>query len=287
MRQLVLVLGAHGQLGEAMTALLEPRHEVVARGRDELDVTVADAVRATVGSICPDVIINCAAYTSVDAAQQEPSRALATNAWAVHTLARAAADIDATLVHFSTDFVFDGETTAPYDEASPPNPRGAYAVSKLVGEWMVCDAPRHYVLRVESLFGGRVARSSIDRLLEGILAGRPVQAFVDRAVSPSYVEDVVAATARLLDDPAPYGLYHCVNSGWTTWAEIARELARLAGRPGAPIVEVPLAQANLLAPRPKFAALSNAKLGSAGIQMPTWQDALKRYVQQRAAGEET
>ena len=132
MRQLVLVLGAHGQLGEAMTALLEPRHEVVARGRDELDVTVADAVRATVGSICPDVIINCAAYTSVDAAQQEPSRALATNAWAVHTLARAAADIDATLVHFSTDFVFDGETTAPYDETSPPNPRGAYAVSKLV-----------------------------------------------------------------------------------------------------------------------------------------------------------
>lgn len=285
MTQLVLVLGAHGQLGEAMTALLEPRHEVVSRGRDELDVTIADAVRATVRSICPDVIINCAAYTSVDAAQREPARALATNAWAVHTLARAAADIDATFVHFSTDFVFDGETTRPYDETSPPNPRGTYAVSKLVGEWMACDAPRHYVLRVESLFGGRVARSSIDRLLEGIMAGRTVQAFVDRTVSPSYVEDVVAATAKLLDQPAPYGLYHCVNSGWTTWAEVARELARLVGRPDATILEVPMAQANLLAPRPRFAALSNANLASVGIQMPTWQDALERYVSQKTSEE--
>ncbi len=118
MRLLVLVLGAHGQLGDAMTAQLEPRHEVISRGREELDVTVPDAVRATVGSICPDVIINCAAYTSVDAAQEDPLRALATNAWAVHTLARAAADIDATLVHFSTDFVFDGNADRPYDETS-------------------------------------------------------------------------------------------------------------------------------------------------------------------------
>jgi dTDP-4-dehydrorhamnose reductase len=281
MRLLVLVVGAHGQLGDAMAAQFEPRHEVIARSREELDVTVPDAVRATVNSICPDVIVNCAAYTSVDAAQQEPLRAFGTNAWAVRTLARAAADIDATLVHFSTDFVFDGAADQPYDETSAPNPRGTYAVSKLVGEWMASDAPRHYVLRVESLFGGRLARSSIDQLLEGIRAGRTVRAFVDRTVSPSYVDDVVAATARLLDQSAPYGLYHCVNTGWTTWTAVARELARLVGRPDAPILDVPLADANLVAPRPKFAALSNAKLTGAGITMPTWQDALARYVEQR------
>jgi dTDP-4-dehydrorhamnose reductase len=281
MRQLVLVLGAHGQLGDAMTAQLAPRHEVISRSREELDVTVPDAVRTTVASICPDVIVNCAAYTSVDAAQQDPLRALSTNAWAVHTLARAAADIDATLVHFSTDFVFDGAADRPYDETSTPNPRSTYAVSKLVGEWMASDAPRHYVLRVESLFGGRLARSSIDQLLEGILAGRPVRAFVDRTVSPSYVDDVVKATTQILDQPAPYGLYHCVNTGWTTWAAVARELARLVGRPDAPILDVPLAEAKLAAPRPKFAALSNAKLTGAGIAMPTWQDALARYVEQR------
>ncbi|HEY7476304.1 MAG TPA: dTDP-4-dehydrorhamnose reductase [Vicinamibacterales bacterium] len=281
MRLLVLVLGAHGQLGEAMTTQLAVRHEVIARSREELDVTVPDAVRATVTSICPDVIVNCAAYTNVDAAQQEPLRALSTNAWAVHTLARAAADIDATLVHFSTDFVFDGAADRPYDETSDPNPRSTYAVSKLVGEWMAFDAPRHYVLRVESLFGGRLAHSSIDQILEGILAGRTVRAFVDRSVSPSYVDDVVKATAQLLDQKAPYGLYHCVNSGWTTWAAVARELARLAGRPDAPILEVPLAEAKLVAPRPKFAALSNARLADAGITMPTWQEALARYVERR------
>jgi dTDP-4-dehydrorhamnose reductase len=281
MRQLVLVVGAQGQLGDAMTGELARKHEVLARSRDELDVTAPDAVRATVGSVCPDVIVNCAAYTNVDQAQHEPVRALAANAWAVRTLARAAADIDATLVHFSTDFVFDGATDRPYDETSPPNPRGTYAMSKLVGEWLAQDAPRHYVLRVESLFGGSRARSSIDRLLEGILAGRAVPAFVDRTVSPSYVHDVVAATASLLDRTIPYGLYHCVNSGWTTWVGVATELARLVGRPDAEIVETPLAAAKLAPPRPQFAALSNAKLTSAGVPMPTWQDALARYVAQR------
>jgi dTDP-4-dehydrorhamnose reductase len=145
---------------------------------------------------------------------------------------------------------------------------------------MAADAPRHYVLRVESLFGGRLARSSIDRLYDAIIAGRTVTAFVDRTVSPSYVDDVVAATAKLLDSPAPYGLYHCVNSGWTTWAGVAHELARLVDKPDTPILEIPLADAHLLAPRPKFAALSNAKL-AAGMEMPTWQDALARYVRQK------
>lgn len=278
MRQLVLVLGAQGQLGDAMTAGLETKHEVIARSREELDVTVPDAVRATVGSICPDVIVNCAAYTNVDEAQHEPLKALAANAWAVRTLARAAADIDATLVHFSTDFVFDGATDRPYDETSPPNPRGTYAMSKLMGEWLAQEAPRHYVLRVESLFGGIHARSSIDRMLDGILADRPVPAFVDRTVSPSYVHDVVAATACLIDRPAPHGLYHCVNTGWTTWVGVARELARLVGRPEAHVVETPLSAANLVPPRPRFAALANTKIVGAGVTMPTWQDALARYV---------
>jgi dTDP-4-dehydrorhamnose reductase len=281
MRLLTLVLGAGGQLGESMAALLGSQHEVVPRTRDELDVTVPEAVRATVASVCPDVIVNCAAYTSVDGAQQEPLMALDANAWAVRSIAHAATEIEATVVHFSTDFVFDGQTDRPYTEDDPPNPQGTYAITKLLGEWLVADAPRHYVLRVESLFGGPRARSSVDRLLEGIVAGTEVRAFVDRTVSPSYVEDVVAATRALLANQAPYGVYHCVNSGWTTWSDAARELARLAGRPDAPIVDVPVADAGLLTPRPKFAALSNERLRALGIEMPTWQDALARYVEER------
>jgi dTDP-4-dehydrorhamnose reductase len=285
MKQLVLIVGAAGQLGEAMVSQLEPRHEVVARTRGELNVTVADAVRETVASICPDVIINCAAYTDVDGAQADPLPALSVNAWAVRTLAEAAAEIDAAFVHFSTDFVFDGDATRPYEEDDEPNPRGTYAVSKLLGEWFAAECPRHYILRVESLFGGRLAQSSVDRLLDGLLANERVRAFSDRTVSPSYVDDVVAATAALLSRDTPPGLYHCVNSGWTTWAALTHELARIVGRDEAAIDEVPMAAASLRAPRPRFAALSNAKLARAGITMPPWQEALRRYVEARAAGE--
>ncbi|HXT71678.1 MAG TPA: dTDP-4-dehydrorhamnose reductase [Vicinamibacterales bacterium] len=278
MRQLILVTGAGGQLGQTMAAELAGRHEVVAMGRGDLDLSNTNAVLDAVAGICPDLIINCAAYTDVDGAEKDPSAALVANAWAVRTLARAASEISSTLVHFSTDFVFDGVTDRPYTEEDAPNPRGAYAVSKLLGEWFACGVASHYVLRVESLFGGPRARSSVDRILENLLAGREVRAFVDRTVSPSFVEDVVAATLALVEQKSPSGVYHCVNSGWTTWSELARELARLVDRPNAPIVDVPVASAKLVAERPKFAALSSAKLAAQGITMPSWQNALERHV---------
>jgi dTDP-4-dehydrorhamnose reductase len=280
---LVLVVGAAGQLGEAVVAGLSPRHEVVGLKRHELDVTNVPAVRKAVTSIYPDVIVNCAAYTRVDDAEHDPLAALEANAFAVRTLARAAGEIGAMLVHYSTDFVFDGATDRPYDEDDPPNPRSTYASSKLLGEWFAAEAPRHYVLRVESLFGGERATSSVDRMLEAVRAGSEVRAFADRTVSPAFVEDVAHATGSLIERPVPFGTYHCVNSGWTTWVGVAQELARLAGRGDACIKETRMADAKLVASRPQFAALSNAKLTAAGITMPTWQDALARYVSARGA----
>jgi len=278
MRRLVLVLGAGGQLGEVMADRLARHHEVIAHTRADLDITDAPALQDAIGTVCPDVVVNCAAYTNVDDAERHPVPALAVNALALRTLTRAVAAIDATLVHFSTDFVVDGTIDRVHTEADQPLPRGNYAISKLLGEWFAAEAPRHYVLRVESLFGGPRAKSSVDKLLDGIVAGREVRAFRDRTVSPSYVEDVTMATAALLERGAPYGLYHCVNTGWTTWSALARELAALLDVPDARIVDVPMADAQLLAPRPQFAALSNAKLTAAGVTMPTWQDALRRYV---------
>jgi dTDP-4-dehydrorhamnose reductase len=278
MKQLVMVTGAAGQLGEAMSAQLGARHEVVAFDRSALNLANTDAALDAVAAICPDVIINCAAYTDVDGAERDPSAALVANAWAVRTLARASLEINATLVHFSTDFVFDGSQERPYTEEDAPNPRGAYASSKLLGEWFAASVPSHYVLRVESLFGGPRAKSSVDKILDNLNEGREVRAFADRTVSPSFVDDVVAATMALLEQKAPIGLYHCVNTGWTTWSGLARELAQLIRRPDAAIIEVPMASASLVAPRPKFAALSNGKLAAQGIAMPTWQDALRRHI---------
>lgn len=279
MKQLVLITGAAGQLGEAMVDQLGPRHEIVAATRADLDVTDSAAVSSLVASVCPDVIVNCAAYTDVEGAEQRPLDALAVNAWAVRSLARAAAEIDATLVHYSTDFVFDGTTDRPYTEDDAPNPRSVYAMSKLLGEWFAAGAPTYYVVRVESLFGGPRATSSVDKMLQGLRAGQTVRAFADRTVSPSYVDDVVAATATLVRQRAPSGVYHCVNTGWTTWAGIARELAGIVGAPPEAITEVSVSDVQLVAARPKFAALSNAKLAAAGIAMPAWQAALRRYVE--------
>ena len=264
-----------------MSTGLGAGYEVVARGRDEVDITDPTAVRAAVTAVCPDVLLNCTAYTNVDGAEQNPTAALAVNALGLRTLSQLAGELEITLIHYSTDFVFDGEASRPYAEDDPPNPRSTYAVSKLLGEWLAQEAPRHYVLRVESLFGGARAKSSVDRILDGLLAGTEVRAFADRTVSPSYVDDVVVATKALVERKGPFGLYHCVNTGYATWAQLARYTAEIAGRSGARIREVGVADVKLVASRPKFAALSNAKLAALGITMPTWQDAIGRYVRTR------
>jgi dTDP-4-dehydrorhamnose reductase len=274
----LLVIGAAGQLGQAMTRRLSARHDVAARSHADLDISSRDAVRTAVETARPDVIVNCAAYNDVNEAETRQTHALGVNAWGPKLLAQSAAAVGATLVHFSTDFVFDGETSAPYVETDAPRPKGQYAISKLLGEWFALEAPQSYVLRVESLFGGPRAKSSVDVLLAAILAGTPARPFSDRVVSPSYVEDVVSATEALIERRPEPGLYHCVNSGLCTWLELTRELARLVNLPDAPIEPQLLANASLKPPRPRFAALSNAKLAAAGIPLPSWQDALARHV---------
>jgi dTDP-4-dehydrorhamnose reductase len=277
----ILVTGASGQLGQAMVRHLAERHDVRARTHRDLDIASWPEVRREMDTASPDAIVNCAAYNDVNAAEDRPVDALSANAWGPRALARAAIETGAVLVHFSTDFVFDGRTDRPYTESDPPCPQGRYGMSKLLGEWLAAEAPTAYVLRVASLFGGPRAKSSVDALLNAILEDRPARPFSDRTVSPSYVLDVVAATVSILQGrPAP-GLYHCVNSGCATWLELTRELARLAGRQDARIEPISLAEANLRPPRPLFAALSNAKLTAAGIAMPAWEHALARYVRAR------
>jgi dTDP-4-dehydrorhamnose reductase len=250
MKLMVLVLGSGGQLGRTMAERLSATHEVVALSRSDLDVTQSADVRRTLTSIGPDVIINCTAYTNVDRAEEQPLAALEVNAWAVRTLARLSTEIGALLVHYSTDFVFDGETTRPYIEEDVPNPRNTYATTKLLGEWFAAETSRHYVLRVESLFGGAERRSTIDRMAASLRAGTAVRAFSDRTVSPTFVEDAVRATHALIESVAGFGLYHCVSSGWTTWAGVAREVARVVGAPESAVEEVTVAEAALAVSRP-------------------------------------
>jgi dTDP-4-dehydrorhamnose reductase len=277
----VLVTGKEGLLGSAIVREFSSVAEVVGVGHQELDVSDQRGVQATIADIKPDLVVNCAAYNDVDGAEDHPANALEVNAFGALALAGACAQSNAALVHYSSDFVFDGEKDSPYTEDDEPNPRGAYAASKLLGDWFALDAPRSWVLRVESLFGtpapGGTRLGSLGSILEAIRKRDEVRVFTDRTVSPSYTADVARATRELLDREAPPGLYHCVNSGAATWVEIATEAARLIGLP-LRMKQVTLETAGLKARRPRYCALSNAKLASVGILMPTWQDALARYV---------
>lgn len=279
MSQRIVVLGAAGQLGHAIVQAFSGDAEVVALTRPDLDITDDASVETRLASERPTVIINCASDNDVDGAESHPLRALEVNAFAVRTLARVAGDLGATLIHYSSDFVFDGTTTKPYVEEDQPNPQGVYAASKLLGEWFAGESPRGFVLRVESLFGAAAAgRSSLDSIVARMTQGAEVSVFTDRTVSPSYVHDIAWATRELVRRDAPAGLYHCVNTGATSWLEIATEAARLLRRE-ARLKPITLNDVTLRAARPMFCALSNTRLTALGIIMPTWQDALARHLQ--------
>jgi dTDP-4-dehydrorhamnose reductase len=273
----ILLTGAAGQLGTTIARAYQGRADILPITRAVLDIGEGAAVEALIAREHPDVVLNCAAYNDVDRAEDDATAAIQVNALAVRAMARAAGQVDALLVHFSTDFVFDGVADRPYAEDDEPAPQSVYASSKLLGEWFAADCPRHYVLRVESLFGGPQRRSSVDRVVGAIKKGEPARVFVDRTVTPSYVEDVAAATWNLMEGAAPFGLYHCVNSGVTTWYELAKEAGRQLGIEPE-LVPMKVADVQMRARRPQYAALSNDKLARAGIQMPTWEDALSRYL---------
>ena len=279
----VLVTGASGQLASFIIQAFADR-EVIAHTRQSLDVSDPGVVARAVAAIAPTLIVNCAAFNDVDGAEGRAVDALAVNAFAVRGLARAADAAGATLVHYSTDFVLNSDSREPHGEDLRPAPRGVYASSKLLGEWFAQESPRAYVLRVESLFGSPAAwtgrRGTLDHIVDGLQQGREVKVFTDRIVSPSYSKDVAAATRHLVTSGAAHGVYHCVNDGYASWHDVAAEAARILGV-SPRLVPITVEQLALRVPRPRYCALSTKKLAAAGFAMPTWQDALRRWLQSR------
>jgi dTDP-4-dehydrorhamnose reductase len=279
----VVVMGSGGQLGAAVVQEFKGQHhEVVELDHADVDITRADAVAVEIPRHEPELVINCTGYNAVDAAEDDPVAALEVNALGVRALAESARTIGAGFIHYGSDFVFDGEGRTPYTEDDRPRPKSVYAASKMLGDWFALDVPRAYVLRVESLFGraadGPPAKGSVEQIVQALRNGKPTKVFEDRTVTPTFVIDAARATRELVERQPPPGLYHCVNSGSCTWLELAREAARLLGVKGQ-FEPIRLADVKLKAQRPLYCAMSNAKLAAAGITMPTWQDALARYLQ--------
>jgi dTDP-4-dehydrorhamnose reductase len=281
----MLVTGAAGQLAQALIRELRAAgHDVRPYTRAALDITRGSDVRHVFEQDRPDVVLNCSAYNRVDDAELNRDLAFAINGEGPGILAREAEQLGSVFVHYSTDFVFDGETSRPYGELDQAAPASVYGQSKLAGEVSAAHASRHYVLRLESLFGRQPGgQSTIDWLTRCLLHGREAPVFVDRVVSPSYSPDVARATRHLLECAADPGVYHCVNSGHTTWYQLAEEVARQLGVTPA-LKAVRTTDVVCAAPRPRFCALSNARLRATGFTMPTWPAALQRHLASLAPG---
>jgi dTDP-4-dehydrorhamnose reductase len=283
----ILITGAGGQLAaDLASACAGAGHTVSRRARAELDIADDVAVRAALEETRPDVVLNPAAYNRVDDAEREPALSFAVNAFGPRALARAAAERDAILVHYSTDYVVDGAKGAPYTEDDAPLPLSAYASSKLAGEYFARTlAPRHYVLRVCGLFGlaGRTTRHGnfVETMLRAGANGRTLRVVADQVVAPTSTRDVVAATLALLERDAPYGLYHCTAQGETSWYDYARAIFALAGV-AADLNPTTAHDYGAPAPRPAYSILDNNKLERAiGTRPRHWREALEEYLSGR------
>ncbi|MCW5978096.1 MAG: dTDP-4-dehydrorhamnose reductase [Bryobacteraceae bacterium] len=278
----VVVFGGAGQLGRELVREFQGRgHAVAGLDRTQVDITKAERVEAALASNNPSVVLNAAAYNQVDVAEREPQDAYLVNALAVRNIAVACRQLDARLVHFSTDYVFDGRSRRPYVEEDPTHPLGAYAVSKLAGElYAQAYLDRPLVIRTSGVFGpgGRFTGRGnfIELMLRLASQHSPIRVVEDHIASPTYAPYLAARTADLVERGVT-GVFHIGGGTPMSWFEYARMIFRVAG------VEASLTPTNereyrTAARRPKYSALSNAKMESLGLQaMPALEDAVREY----------
>jgi dTDP-4-dehydrorhamnose reductase len=274
-----MLTGPTGQVGWELAPRLAALGEVVAVDRPALDLADADAIRARVRALRPDVIVNAAAYTAVDRAESEPDRAAAINALAPGVLAEEAKPLGALLVHYSTDYVFDGTKAAPYTEDDAPNPLSVYGRTKLDGERAIqASGCRHLILRTSWVYASRGHNFVLTMLRLGAERSE-LRVVDDQRGAPTWARDIATATLTLLRNP-PNGLFHLTATGETTWFGFASEILRLAGL--TPVMHrIRTAEYPTAACRPPNSVLDNARLRAmTEIVMPAWEESLAHCVAQ-------
>jgi dTDP-4-dehydrorhamnose reductase len=264
---------------DVMLAAGNAGHEVVGYGRVELDVTDPAQLGRRLELERPDVVINCAAWTDVDGAETAEEAAFAVNGGGAGNVAAAAAEVEARIVHVSTDYVFDGAKGAPYVESDQPAPLSAYGRTKLAGEEAVAAAnKRHFIVRSAGLFGvgGRNFVGTMLRLAE---AQNEVTVVRDQVGSPTYTWHLAYGIVRLIEG-IEYGIHHMAASGRCSWYEFAREIFEQA-QVECRVLSITSEEFGAAAPRPAFSALVSQR--EHAIRLPSWQDGLAGYLAQRQA----
>ena len=285
----ILLTGVTGQVGQELQKTLVPLGEVVSVTRQDLDLTEPEQIRRAIAELKPDLLVNAAAYTAVDKAETEPKLATAINGVAPTIMAESAQQLGATLVHISTDYVFNGQNYTPYAEEDPPAPLGVYGKSKLMGEEGVrnnCD--RHIILRTAWVYGSRGHGNFVKTMLRLGAEREQLRVVSDQIGSPTWSYDIAAAITKLVSQSVT-GTYNFSSSGVASWYDFAVAIFSEADRLGFPlkikeIIPITTAEYPTPAQRPAYSVLSKVKITQTLDNYPPhWQQSLKQMLSELQA----
>jgi dTDP-4-dehydrorhamnose reductase len=278
----IMIIGADGQLGTDLCQVI-PRAEQIPLTIKDIDVTDRRQVNSVLAKDRPEIVINTAAYHRVDDCEDHETPAFAVNAIGVKYLADACREIDAALVHLSTDYVFDGQKTTPYEETDNPNPQSVYGVSKAAGESCLRYLlKKYFIVRSSGLYGsagclGKGGGNFVETMIQRAAVQPELNVVTDERVSPTYTPDLAAKIYELIKT-GRFGLYHVVNRGECSWHEFAEKIFELLGQP-VKINRVLSSEYKAKARRPHYSVLKNARLEALGLDdLRPWQAALRAYL---------
>jgi dTDP-4-dehydrorhamnose reductase len=277
----IILIGSNGQLGTDIVKLFNHDWKIKGVTQDDIDITDFPGVRRLVEKYKPDIIINTAAYHNVPECEKNPEQAFLVNTIAVRNLANLCRALNIKLIHFSTDYVFDGKKRRPYHEDDIPNPLNVYATSKLAGEFFVKLIPNYYLIRVASLFGtagclGKGGTNFVESILKLAKTNPKLEVTSNITSSPTYTYDAALKIKEMIKNNYPPGTYHITNSGSCTWYEFALEIFKLSNmKIKVEPKEEKEEQAGVR--RPLFSPLTTKKLTA----LRPWQEALKHYLASR------
>ena len=276
----IIIIGSTGQLGTDLMKTLKHKHEVIGLTHQDIEVTDYNSC-LILKKHHPDVIINTAAFHKTDQCEEEPLKTFSVNAIGTRNVATISKEIGATTIFISTDYVFDGSKNEPYKEDDTPNPINTYGISKLAGELYTKQNPKHYIIRLASLFGVAGASGKGGNFVETMITkakkNETIRVVDDMWISPTYTKDAATTIKKIMELKLPFGTYHAANRGYCTWFQFSKEIFKITGLDPA-IKPIRTHQLKTKARRPRFSALRSIKLPKYDIQMREWKEALHGYL---------
>ena len=276
----IAIIGSTGQLGSDLIKTLENEHEVIGLAHKDIEITDYDSC-LTLKEHRPEININTAAFHKADQCEEEPLKTFNVNAIGAKNVAVISKEMEATAVFMSTDYVFDGSKNEPYTEEDTPFPINTYGISKLAGEHYTRQNPKHYIIRIASVFGVAGASGKggnfVETMIKKAKKNESITVVDDMWMSPTYTKDAASILKKLIELQLPYGTYHATNSGYCSWYQFAEGIFQITGL-NPVLTPIKTEQLNVKAKRPRFSALKSTKLSQYNIETREWKEALHAYL---------